>query len=108
MGLEIFLTRIEYHVDKLNEAREEKIREAEQLREETERIQAEEEQLDHIRRQKSKQLKETYDKILENKQKMKEAEAIMDEEENDEIRSYAAAKKKMARIKHQRETDALR
>lgn len=100
--------RIENNVEKMRETRAEKEREAEMLREESERIQAEDDQLEQIKRQKTKQLKETYDKIMENRQKMKEAEAIMDEEENEEIRVYAAAKKKMAQIKHDRENEALR
>ena len=96
------------NLEKMKEMRDEKMREAEALDEENERIRQEDEQLEQIRIQKSKLLKETYDKIMENKQKMREAEAIMDEEENDEIRVYAAAKKKMAHIKHDREHQTQR
>lgn len=61
-----------------------------------------------IRLNKMRELKETYDNALTNRRKMIEAEKIMDEEENEEIRVYAAAKKKLANIKFQREKEARR
>ena len=42
---------------------------------------------------------------MNTKNKMREAEQIMDEEENDEIRVYANAKKKMAIIRRQKENE---
>jgi hypothetical protein len=104
----LFLKRIEDHMERIRETRDEKLREAEMLQEMNEKIQIENEQLEQIRRRKVKELKATYDRTLENRQKMREAEAIMDEEENDEIRVYAAAKKKMAQIKHEREREILK
>lgn len=55
-----------------------------------------------------RELKESYDNALVNRRKMIEAEKILDEEENEEIRIYAAAKKKLANIKYQREKEARR
>ena len=73
-----------------------------------EQLRYEEEQLEKIRLQKIRNLKETYDKALENKMKVREAERIMDEEENEDIRVYAAAKKKMAVLKREREDEINR
>jgi hypothetical protein len=95
-------------MDKIRETKEEKVREAEMLKESNEQNQLEIEQLEKLRRQRVRDLKETYDRTLENRYKLKEAEAIMDEEENDEIRVYAAAKKKMAIMRNEREKETLK
>ena len=87
---------------------EEKKRDAEEIRLLQERIQFENEQLEQLRLQKVRNLKETYKKAMENKKKIKEAEACMDEEENEDIRIYADAKKKMAIMKREREDEANR
>lgn len=68
----------------------------------------EQEKLDEIRKKKVKELKETYDKALENRHKMLEAERLLDEEENEELRIYAAAKKKMAILRRQKEDQILK
>jgi hypothetical protein len=68
-------------------------------------LEYENEQLEKIKIQKMRNLKETYEKTIENRLKMKEAERIMDEEENEDIRVYANAKKKMAIMKHERENE---
>lgn len=63
--------------------------------------------MEQIRLKKIRELKQTYDYVLENRKRMQQAENIMDEEENEEIRVYAAAKKKMSNLKHQKETVSL-
>jgi len=65
----------------------------------------EREQQEADRLKKVKELKETYDKALENKKKIHEAEKLMDEEENEELRIYATAKKKMAVLKRKKEDE---
>lgn len=80
-------------------------KDAEALRQLNEEYQNERDQLETIRLKKMRELKETYENALSNKRKMQEAEKLLDEEENEEIRIYAAAKKKMAIIKHQKEKD---
>ncbi len=54
---------------------------------------------------KIRDLKETYDKALELKRKNEIAQEIFEEEENDEIRTYAAAKRKMATMKREKELE---
>ncbi len=92
-------------MERIDRGREETQKEAEALQQLNDQYMYEKEQLESIRRKKVKDLKETYDQALETKKKMKEAEQIMDEEENDEIRVYANAKKKMAIIRRQKENE---
>jgi len=92
-------------MERIDRGREETQKEAEALKQLNDQYMYEREQLERIRRTKAKELKETYDQTLETKKKMREAEQIMDEEENDEIRVYANAKKKMAIIRRQKETE---
>jgi hypothetical protein len=61
--------------------------------------------LHEIQKNKQKELKQLHDKTIENKMKIAEAEKLMDEEENEEIRMYAAAKQKMAKMKWNREME---
>lgn len=97
--------QIKEHMERIDRGREETQKEAEALQQLNDQYMYEKEQLESIRRKKVKDLKETYDQALETKKKMKEAEQIMDEEENDEIRVYANAKKKMAIIRRQKENE---
>ena len=92
-------------MDRIERSKEETEKEAEELKKLNDQYMYEREQLEFIRHKKSKELKETYDHALDTKNKMKEAEQIMDEEENDEIRVYANAKKKMAIIRRQKENE---
>ena len=92
-------------MDRLERSKLETQLEAEELRKLNDQYLYEREQLEIIRRKKAKELKEIYDHSLDTKKKMKEAEQIMDEEENDEIRVYANAKKKMAIIRRQKENE---
>lgn len=78
------------------------------MRQLQEQLRLENEQLEELRQQKVKNLRETYNRAFENRIKMQEAEKIMDEEENEDIRVYAAAKMKMARMKREREDAAER
>jgi hypothetical protein len=68
-------------------------------------LQIERQQLEEIRMKKIRDLKETYDKALELKRKNEIAQEIFEEEENDEIRTYAAAKRKMATMKREKELE---
>ena len=84
---------------------EEKIADKKKIEELNAQYIFEQEKLDEMRRLKVKELKETYDKALENRHKMLEAEKLIDEEENEELRIYANAKKKMAILKRQKEDE---
>jgi hypothetical protein len=95
-------------MERIDRGREETQKEAEALRQLNDQYLYEREQLEKIRRNKARELKETYDQTLETKKKMREAEQIMDEEENDEIRVYANAKKKMAIIRRQKENEIIK
>ena len=95
-------------MERIDRSKEETVREAEALRQLNDQYLYEKEQLEQIRRIKVRELKETYDHALDNKKKMKEAEQIMDEEENDEIRVYANAKKKMAILRRQKENELIK
>lgn len=79
------------------------VREGEIIAQLNEQYRHEKENLEKIRKKKQGDLRQEYDKTLENKLRNKEAAAIIDEEENDEIRVYAGAKKKMAIMKRQKE-----
>ena len=68
-------------------------------------LQIERQQLDEIRLKKIRDLKENYAKTLELKRKNEIAQEIFEEEENEEIRTYAAAKRKMATMKRDRELE---
>ena len=94
--------------EKNERARMEVWRDKETLDQLNEQYLAEKEQLAEIRQKKARDLKEEYDRTLENKVRNREAEQIMDEEENEEIRVYADAKKKMAVLKRQKELAIMR
>jgi outer membrane protein assembly factor BamD (BamD/ComL family) len=63
----------------------------------------EREQNFEIERRKKQELRETYQKTAQNKLRMQAIEAQLEEEENDDLRMYAEAKKKMAIMKRERE-----
>ncbi len=94
--------------EKNERARMEVWRDKETIDQLNEQYLAEKEQLAEIRQKKARDLKEEYDRTLENKVRNREAEQIMDEEENEEIRVYADAKKKMAILKRQKELAIMR
>ena len=93
---------------KIKAQKDEVCKEAEEVDRLNEKFAFEKEQIEQIRRKRIKELKDTYDLALENKKKIHEAEKIMDEEENDEIRAYAAAKKKLAILKRRKEDEILK
>ena len=95
-------------MEKLEKNKLEVAKDGEVLNHLNEQFRFEKEQLERIRRQKLIDLKEEYDRTLNNKYRNAEAEKIIDEEENDEIRVYAEAKKKMAVMKRQREIALLK
>lgn len=88
--------------------KEEVLHEGEIIAQLNEQYRFEKEQLQKIRKQQQKDLRGEYDRTLENKLRNQEAAAIIDEEENDEIRVYANAKKKMAIMKRQKELAILK
>lgn len=92
----------------MRQQKDEKSKDAEMLKELHEKNQLEMEQLEQIRLRKMRELKDTYDRMLENKNKLKQVEALMDEEENEEIRVYAAAKKKMAIMRNEKEKEVFK
>lgn len=100
--------QIQYKEDKLDKEREEVVRDAETIARLNEQFRAEKEQLEMIRKQKQHDLRDEYDHVLVNKLRNKEAEQIIDEEENDEIRVYANAKKKMAIMKRQKDLATMK
>ncbi|CAF0783083.1 unnamed protein product [Brachionus calyciflorus] len=100
--------QIQEHEHKREQEKDQVRRDAEALRVLSEQYQLEREQLEMIRLRKMRELKDTYDNALANRRKMVEAEKMIDEEENEEIRVYAAAKKKLANIKYQKEREAER
>ena len=89
----------------MNQERMNKLKESDELDKLTQQFYYEQDQLQEIQKNKQKELKQLYDKTIENKMKMAEAEKLMDEEENEEIRMYAAAKQKMAKMKWNREME---
>lgn len=89
--------------EKADREREEVIRDGEHLSRLNEQFLVEKDKLSSIQKKKQVDLRQEYDKTLENKFRNREAEQIIDEEENEEIRVYANAKKKMAIMKRQKE-----
>ncbi len=64
--------------------------------------------LDEHERQRIRELKKIYDRTIETKKILNEAEKAMNEEENDDIRAYAAAKHKMAYMRREKENHLWR
>ena len=95
-------------MEKASKEKDEIAEEARKLEELKQKYLAEQEQLRQIKHTKLVELKEQYDRTLESKKRMEQAERRMDDEENDEIRVYAAAKVKMARMKQEREDEMER
>jgi hypothetical protein len=95
-------------MEDMSKEKDEKLKESDVLTKLTEQFYYEQEQIQDIQRKKQKELKQIYDKTIENKMKMNEAEKLMDEEENEEIRMYASAKQKMAKMRWNRELEMWR
>lgn len=102
------MKRIKNRLEQMQKEKYEKVKESEELENLTAQFYYEQEQLGELQRKKQQELKQIYDKTIENRNKMKEAEKLMDEEENEEIRIYAAAKQKMAKMRWNREMEMWR
>lgn len=89
----------------MNVQKEEVAKEGQVIEKLNHQYRLEREQLEEIRHKKIKDLKETYDKTVELKRKNQLAQEALEEEENEEIRVYAAAKRKMATIKREKELE---
>jgi len=96
--------RVQENAEKFKLQKDEALKEGELLEKLNAQLDVEREQLEQIRLKKIRDLKETYDKTLEFKRKTQLAQEILEEEENEEIRTYAAAKRKMATLKREKET----
>jgi hypothetical protein len=92
-------------MDDVHKEKMDKKKESDELDKLTQQFYYEQDQLHEIQKNKQKELKQLHDKTIENKMKIAEAEKLMDEEENEEIRMYAAAKQKMAKMKWNREME---
>lgn len=95
--------RIQANAEKLKLQKDEVVKEGELLEKLNAQLDIERDQLEQIRLKKIRDLKETYDKTAEFKRKTQLAQEILEEEENEEIRTYAAAKRKMATLKREKE-----
>jgi hypothetical protein len=97
--------QIAKHVEQINKAKKENDQEGEMIRKLNQQYAYELEQLEEVQAMRARELKQTYDKSIETKQKIFEAERAMDEEENDEIRVYADAKRKMIKMRREKEIE---
>lgn len=97
--------QVAQHVEQINKAKRENDQEGEMIRKLNQQYAYELEQLEDIQAMRARELKQTYDKTIESKQKILEAERAMDEEENEEIRVYANAKRKMIKMRREKEVE---
>ncbi len=82
--------------------------ENEALKKLNEKYKFEKEMLDEHEKQRTKELKKIYDQTVQTKRILNEAEKAINEEENDEIRMYAAAKHKMELLKREKQNSLLK
>ncbi|CAF3190640.1 unnamed protein product [Rotaria sp. Silwood2] len=80
--------------------------EGEEYRHLAEQYAFEQMEIERFRKLTQKDVKNMYDKALDDKYKVKQMEQEMDEEEDDELRIYAEAKKKIGRIRREKEIQA--
>ncbi|CAF1561345.1 unnamed protein product [Didymodactylos carnosus] len=92
--------------NQLNTEKYTDIQEGEEYRRLAEQYAHEQMELSKFRKITQSDVRSMYDKTLENKQKVKEMEKQMDDEEDEELRIYAAAKKKIARLRREKEIEA--
>lgn len=100
---EFLYKQMQMNEEKAERAKEQVYRDAENIEQLNENFRIEKEKLAKVHKKKQIDLREEYDRTLVNKHRNKEAEQMIDEEENEEIRTYAAAKRKMAIMKRQKE-----
>ncbi len=98
-----FHTRINKHIEDRLKLKEQERLENEALKKLNEQHRFEKEMLDEHEKQRIRELKKIYDRTIETKKILNEAEKAMNEDENDDIRAYAAAKHKMALLRRQKE-----
>ncbi|UJR22836.1 hypothetical protein I4U23_025866 [Adineta vaga] len=103
----------QYQLDQIERKRAQTALEKQQDRQEggayqnlAEQYAREQMELERYRKLTQKDVKKMYDKALEDKHKIKQIEQQMDEEEDEELRTYAEAKKKIARIRREKEIQA--
>ncbi len=94
--------------EKRDREREEVTRDGENIARLNEQFLIEKQNLANIHSRRQIELRNEYDIALENKLRNREAELMIDEEENEEIRLFANAKKKMAIMKRQKELAILK
>ncbi|CAF3177893.1 unnamed protein product [Rotaria socialis] len=82
------------------------LKEGDEYRRLAEQYSLEQFELDRFKKLTQKDVKSMYDKALEDKRTVKQMEEALDEEEDDELRVYAEAKKKMARLRREKEVQA--
>ncbi|CAF1212960.1 unnamed protein product [Adineta steineri] len=63
-------------------------------------------ELERLKALKKQEVKQMYDKSIEQKQRIKQIEEQMDEEEDEDIRVYAEVKKRIARLRREKELQA--
>ncbi|CAF3726847.1 unnamed protein product [Rotaria sp. Silwood1] len=103
----------QYHIAQIERRRiqsaEEKQKnqqEGEEYRRLAEHYAFEQMEIERFRKLTQKDVKTMYDKALEDKYKVKQMEQQIDSEEDEELRIYAEAKKKIARIRREKELQA--
>ncbi|CAF2716727.1 unnamed protein product [Rotaria sp. Silwood2] len=86
--------------------KEKDLQEGDEYRRLAEQYSLEQLELERFKKLTQKDTKNMYDKVLDDKQKVKQIEQQMDEEEDEELRIYAEAKKKIARLRREKEIQA--
>ncbi|CAF0867927.1 unnamed protein product [Rotaria sordida] len=81
-------------------------REGEEYRHLAEQYAFEQMEIERYRKLTQKDVKNMYDKALEDRYKVKQMEQQMDDEEDEELRIYAEAKKKIARLRREKDIQA--
>ncbi|CAF1590506.1 unnamed protein product [Rotaria sp. Silwood1] len=103
----------QYHIAQIErrqiqsaEEKQKNQQEGEEYRRLAEHYAFEQMEIERFRKLTQKDVKTMYDKALEDKYKVKQMEQQIDSEEDEELRIYAEAKKKIARIRREKELQA--
>lgn len=100
------LAQIDRKQTQLAEEQDRNRQEGEEYRRLAEQHALEHMELERYRKLTQKDVKNMYDKALDDKQKVRQMEKELDEEEDEELRIYADAKKKIARMRREKELQA--
>lgn len=100
------MKRIDRKQTQLAEEQDRNRQEGEEYRRLAEQHALEHMELERYRKLTQKDVKNMYDKALDDKQKVRQMEKELDEEEDEELRIYADAKKKIARMRREKELQA--